>query len=366
MRKLIRPLLIQLNIHQRAQKYYLLFLHFRKHIHIRYFLPVFSWSGFLSSCYYTFLSRAYYREHKANLQGIQLFYKMQTNTNEGYYYLIHNIHALEKGMSMRPRKEEYAVQYIRETVWAYRDALNHAIKEGNDNIQLNWFHDVLVAYFGMVGHHLLIDEARELFLSLPVPRQISSVKAIPHRRGVITDLHIGYENLLQLAHIRRSVRWFKQVHVERELIDKAIHLASLSPSACNRQSYEFRVIDSPEKLQQLAELPSGAAGFGHNFPGMVVIVGNLGAYVHERDRHIIYIDGGLAAMSFMFALETLSISSCPLNWPDIPEREIKMRRLLNLNLYERPIIAIAYGYADPEGLIAHSEKKPLDKLRFYC
>jgi nitroreductase len=365
MRKLIRPLLIRFNVHQLAQKYYLSYLMLRKRLLVRIILPLFSWSGFLSSVYYVFFSRAYYREHKANLQGIRLFHKMQIHTREGLFYLIHNIHALEKGLTMRPRKDEFGIQYIRQTVKAYQDALLNLENKTIENRQIIWFHDVLEAYFNIVGLHEIIDEARRLFLSLPKPHKEFAEQSIPHRRGVITGLKTNYEDLLQLAQIRRSVRWFKQVPVEREKIDKAIQLAALSPSACNRQPFEFRVIDTPENLQRLAELPSGAAGFGHNFPGMVVIVGNLGAYVHERDRHVIYIDGGLAAMSFMFALETLHISSCPLNWPDIPEREEEMRKLLHLKVYERPIIVIAYGYADPEGLIAHSEKKPLDRLRYF-
>ena len=50
---------------------------------------------------------------------------------------------------------------------------------------------------------------------------------------------------------------------------------------------------------------------------IIVIVGELDAYEYDRDRHLIYIDGSLAAMTFMLALETLGLSSCPINWSGV-------------------------------------------------
>jgi nitroreductase len=98
---------------------------------------------------------------------------------------------------------------------------------------------------------------------------------------------------------------------------------------------------------------------------MVVIVGNLDAYYDERDRHVIYIDASLAAMSLMLALETLGLSSCAINWPDLEAREKKMERFLSLNKYQRPVMCLGIGYPDPEGMVAFSEKRPLHQIRTY-
>jgi nitroreductase len=95
------------------------------------------------------------------------------------------------------------------------------------------------------------------------------------------------------------------------------------------------------------------------------VVGNLSGYARERDRHIIYIDGGLASMSFMLALETLGLSSCGINWPDIPKKEEEMASLLNLDPHERVVMLIAVGYPDPDGMVASSQKKDLDLIRRY-
>ena len=118
-------------------------------------------------------------------------------------------------------------------------------------------------------------------------------------------------------------------------------------------------------VKKVSEIPMGTKGYAHNIPVIAVIVGRQRAYFSERDRHLIYIDGSLAAMAFMFALETQGIASCPINWPDIEERERKMAKLLGLAPDERPIMLVAIGYPDPEGAVAYSQKKPLEEARFY-
>ena len=109
----------------------------------------------------------------------------------------------------------------------------------------------------------------------------------------------------------------------------------------------------------------GIRGYEHNIPVLIVVIGNLAAYFDERDRHIIYIDASLANMSLMLAFETLGLSSCSINWPDIEQLEIKMEKMLHLKKYERPIMCLAVGYPDPDGKVAFSEKRSLDQLRSY-
>ena len=149
------------------------------------------------------------------------------------------------------------------------------------------------------------------------------------------------------------------------MIDKAVEVAVQSPSACNRQPYRFVVFDDPASVAQASRLPMGVAGFDHNFPAIVAVVGRLRAYPHVRDRHVIYIDGALAAMSFMFALETQGVSSCSINWPDIPEREEAAAKLLKLDPDERIVMFISLGYAADTGLVPYSQKLSLEEARSY-
>ena len=172
-------------------------------------------------------------------------------------------------------------------------------------------------------------------------------------------------DLISLAKRRRSVRWFLPRPVPREMIDAAIEVAGQSPSACNRQPFQFRIFDDPELVQRVVQLPMGTAGYGHNIPVMVVLIGQQRNYFDERDRHLIYIDGSLATMGFVYALEAQGLSSCCINWPDIESREAALGELLGLSGDERAVMCLAVGYPDPEGLVAYSQKKPLGQLRRY-
>ncbi|HFU1700020.1 TPA: nitroreductase family protein, partial [Klebsiella quasipneumoniae] len=175
--------------------------------------------------------------------------------------------------------------------------------------------------------------------------------------------NISYEELKKLFLQRRSVRWFDQTKtVDAQSLMDAIELASLAPSACNRQPFKFYFTVDQTKAREIAKIPMGTAGFADNIVALIVIVGDLSYYPYERDRHVIYIDASLAAMQLMLALETLGLSSCPVNWPDIESFEVKMEKKLGLTKNLRPIILLPVGYADPTGLIPSSSKKSSSEL----
>jgi nitroreductase len=268
---------------------------------------------------------------------------------------------------MRPQREVFALGYIQETIACYERALQigKVSPELACESELRWASDVLTRYFEVAGPHPIVDRLRGQFRALQANAPQRVPTAGPHERGVAGRLPVGYEELLELARRRRSVRWFLQKPVPREVIDRAIAVAALSPSACNLQPFEFRVFDDAELAQEVASIPTGTSGFGRNFPVIVVLVGKLHAWPREPDRHLIYIDASLAAMAFLFALETQGVGSCCLNWPDLEPQERRMARLLGLEPDERIIMLIALGYPDPEGLVTCSQRKPLAELRSF-
>lgn len=320
---------------------------------------------FTSNLYYAFVSNAYGREHKATIVGRLHYLEELERPQKNNYLLRRNIHRLEKGLTMQPRKNIFAEDYIIETVQMYRVCIDHYINNNYSfNDELLWASDVLKLYFESVQENDTINRAKKQFYnSIPVTPE--EHHKIPYIRNSHELPSVSYGDLYKLAVRRRSVRWFIQKPVPRDVIDKALQIANLAPSACNRQPFEFRIFDDPEKVKRIAVLPIGTPGYAHNIPCIAVVVGKLRAYFSERDRHGIYIDGSLATMSFILALETLGVSSCCINWADIGKREKKMQHELSLSDDDRPIMLIAIGYPDPDALVAYSQKKELDELRRY-
>jgi nitroreductase len=313
----------------------------------------------LAALYYCCLSRSFGREQQAVLAGRCAYWSALANPAHSSVMLRRNIHRLEKGMIMRPRRERFAEGYIAETVERFVQCIGgHSLNAG----ERQWAQQVLSEYFSIVGSSAVIDGARTRFMDAVAGDAETVNTSVPYPHQQIQRAEIGYDQFYQLCVQRRSVRWFEDKPVPRELLNQAIAAASLAPSACNRQPFEFYLFDQPEQARQLAAIPMGTAGFSHNFQCAVVVVGDLAAYPYERDRHVIYIDGSLAAMQFMLALETLGLSSCVINWPDIEGLELKMAKALNLSVQQRPIMVISVGYADGEGLIPFSQKKTAQEL----
>ncbi|MDR7127770.1 nitroreductase [Algoriphagus sp. 4150] len=316
-----------------------------------------------SSIYYLLFSSTFKREQHAVLAGKVKHFRETKRDNANIYTLIRNIHRIEKGLLMRPRKDVFALNFIKQTMDIFEKTYQPS--SCTENSQIKWAHDVLCEFFNSTGSHPILNVERTRFNNISNQSKIFTPTSIPYKRLQENKPEISYEAFYKLARYRRSVRWFLNKKVPHELLDKAILAANQAPSACNRQPYEYRIIDDPELLKAVRAIPMGLKGYDHNIPVMIVVIGNLDAYSYEGDRHVIYIDGSLANMCFMLALETMGLSSCSVNWPDIEQLERKMEKVLNLEKHQRPIMCMAVGYPDPEGLVAYSEKRSLNDLRKY-
>jgi nitroreductase len=317
----------------------------------------------LSGLYYGLSTRIFGREHQAVLAGKRRYLEIHADGRQRYL-LRRNIHMLEKGLSMRPRREVFAVDYIGPTVDVYTSLVGGDESRCTADLELQWANDVLAAYFEIAGDHPVIEGAKRKFRQAPLGMDARAGRPglSPYTRDLTAPPPVEYDDLLRLAERRRSVRWFDDRPVPREMIEQAMTVAGYAPSACNRQPFEFRVFDDPETVREVAAIPMGTRGWVDQIPVFVVIVGTLSAFFSERDRHLIYTDGCLAAMGFLLALESLGLSSCCVNWPDIAEREQKMAKVLGLRPDERPVMCIALGWPDPEGFVPYSQKKPSTEL----
>lgn len=318
---------------------------------------------FLSNLYYLF-KRNFGWEHRAVLAGKVIYRESLSNPTFNTSLLRRNIHRLEKGLLMRPRRLPFGIDYISETV----DAYHKAVQAKTELKELIWAKHVLNEYMSINPSHLKIDPLRSIVAAASAQvKEIdeNSRKNIPYVRVDSEKPNIDYDQILRLVKYRRSVRWFLPDQVDRKIIERAIDVAAYSPTACNRQPYEFHIFDDPELVSKVIKLPMGTGGFGHQVPAVAVVVGKLRNYYNERDRHLIYVDGSLAIMSFIYGLEVQGIGSCCINWPDVPKLEKKMAHLLHLEKDERPIMLIAFGYPHPEGMVANSTKKVQQQLIKY-
>jgi len=320
-----------------------------------------------SHAYHSLNPIAFSREQQAVMAGRHSYYQALHHTDRSNVALRRNVHRIEKGLVMQPPRPIFALDYIEETL-DFFEATIHRIRAGEpvDQGELEWASAVLGAYFRRVTDAAVKHHAERFAFASAELGESATGEASPEPfLRETSPLAVTFENLHQLAMRRRSVRFFQQRRVPRDLVDRALEIARQSPTACNRMPYEFRFFDDPEMVPKVASVPFGSAGYAENIPMVAVVVGRLDSYFSPRDRHAVYIDSSLAVMGFLYGLETLGLSSSIINWPDFEPLEIKMQKLLGLELHERPMMLIAIGFADTTVPVPFSKKKELDSFRSF-
>lgn len=323
--------------------------------------PVFAQNPFLAQLYFSFFNNSYQREQFSVLQGMQSYAKRIKSTSEQSNPLLRrNIHRLEKGLIMQPLKAVFALNYIEETQQAYTLAFQSSTYQSEE---LAWAQSVLTKYYNTVSldQSTLLTRLASQFHQLNTS-SVQGANKIPYKHHELENDQLTYQEFSKFIELRRSTRWFKQIPVCRDKIKQAITLASQAPSACNRQPYEFYVIDQQPLLSQVSKLAIGGGGFASNIPCLIAVVGDYSCYEHERDRHVIYIDASLAAMQFMQALPTLDLASCIMNWPELSVVDKKIASLLKLPNHKKTIMLIAVGEPELDGGIPYSQKKSAEQL----
>lgn len=294
-------------------------------------------------------------DHRFRCQALRSGLAMNQRGYGDQFNLTRNIHRIEKGLCFQKRKGVFAEDYIKDTV----HLLVEATRENTvGKKKIIWATSVLKKYFLEVQFTHIIKTAYDEF-----EKQIPGVKisgSIPYAESTRKPLGASATDLYNLAVRRRSVRTFLPRHVDVGIIKKAISIALLSPSACNRQPFQFLYYDDPYTINKLLSIPGGADGL--SCPSLFVIVGSYRAFFNERDSAIPFIDSSLSVMMLILALEALDISSVCINWPCLEDREKHIRKVIDIESDEVVIMMIGAGYADPSGLIPFSEKRDVDEL----
>ena len=182
-------------------------------------------------------------------------------------------------------------------------------------------------------------------------------------QAVQTETESG-NAVIETIMARRSIRKYKAEPVDRETMNKILECGINAPSAINKQSWEVRVVDTPEVMDQIKELMAAAnpdipaeavKGCFRDAPTMVFIA-NDSAFGFSA------IDCGLLSENIMLSAWSLGVGSVCLGSPvrfimNSPEA----LALLGFSEGYTPIICIGLGYADEA-----PEAKPRDwnKVRF--
>lgn len=160
---------------------------------------------------------------------------------------------------------------------------------------------------------------------------------------------------------RYSIREFSKEPVSIEEVKECVKVAQKSPSACNRQSSRVHIIRDKEKISKILDIQQGYRGYATPEILLVTTV-DIRAYNNVDDRNLGYVDGGLFTMTLIYALEDKLIGACLLNTAFNANKDILIRKEIDMNPYEIFINFIPIGRMLDETIVANSTRVPVENI----
>ena len=165
---------------------------------------------------------------------------------------------------------------------------------------------------------------------------------------------------------RYSVRHFADREIEKETIEQIVRWAQKTPSVCNRQSCKVHVFTDPEKRKLALSYQNGNRGFGHEARAVFIVTSDLQGFCNPGERFQCWIDGGMFAMSLLYAIHSQQLGACALNWSQTCENDMAMRSAVGIPDNEVVIMMMAIGHLPDDFSVAQSARKNLaDVLKWH-
>jgi nitroreductase len=161
---------------------------------------------------------------------------------------------------------------------------------------------------------------------------------------------------------RHSVRHFGKDPVYDADIRAAIEMAQRAPSVCNRQAGHAYVVRDREKIARLLKYQSGNAGFGEQTSRLLVVAARYDCFLSPEERNQCWIDGGLFAMSLVYALHSRGLGTCCLNWCVDPKTDHAFKVSAGIPESNAVIMLLAVGSLPDTFLVANSARRPIDEV----
>lgn len=162
-------------------------------------------------------------------------------------------------------------------------------------------------------------------------------------------------DFLKLLSSRKSVRNYAAKKLKKEDINKAIKMALLTPSACNRQMCKIYYIENKKEI--VKKYAQGLGLFDMSNINYFIITFDVSNYHFIGERNQGWFNAGLLAMNFVNSLHNVGIGSCFCQFGNSNKEELEMKKELKISNSERIAVIIAAGYYDEISRIPYSTRK---------
>ena len=273
------------------------------------------------------------------------------------YNAVKIYHSLEKSMSLKNRRSGAG----QSAAYLLLDVLKYA-KESNDI----GFHDK--AALSILSRFIELDGNNKTEWSEQIRKALLvfdffSDEVHGFQMYGLEDFREGMlENPEKFFLSRYSLREFKNEIVPEHVVKRAVALALKTPSVCNRQAWHVYHTDSKNIINVALKYQTGNKGFGDTIPNLMIIASDLKAFMSGNEHYQHWIDGGMFTMSLIYALHSLGVASCCLNWSQSPANDKLLRSFLDIKPNHTVTVMLAIGWPNEQNNVCVSARRPLDEV----
>lgn len=165
---------------------------------------------------------------------------------------------------------------------------------------------------------------------------------------------------------RHSCRHFDPLlPVDPISIKEAVRVALRTPSSCNRQPWRVYAITSKPLVEQCLKLHHGSRGFNHLIPALAIVSARIDVYGGPGERNQTYVDGGLFAMSLMFAFHHQRLGCVPLNWSVTPELDRQLKAVTGIPPSENILMLLGIGHPVKHFVVPQSTRRSIEEVLIF-
>lgn len=162
---------------------------------------------------------------------------------------------------------------------------------------------------------------------------------------------------------RHSIRHFENELPPKETLDKALEMAQLTPSACNRQAWHTHIFFN-EKCHELLKMQGGCGGFENDIHCAIVVTADMKGFLSYEPFQQ-YVDGGLYAMNLINSLHFQGLGTIPLSCGFYHSKLETIQKKFEIPENETMILIIGTGILPENFKIAVSKRKNITETNTY-
>jgi nitroreductase len=175
------------------------------------------------------------------------------------------------------------------------------------------------------------------------------------------------KTISQFINERRSVRKYLPKSVSKDDINKLLESARLAPSACNKQPWNYIVVDDKTLLEEICSKGMGGA-VGNKWavtaPVIIVVCSETSFFTHKigemvQGVHYHLVDLGISMEHLVLTAVDLNLGTCYIGW--FNEKPIK--KTLNIPTSLKVECLITLGY--PETIPDPTPRKQLEQIAVF-